>query len=213
MKRPVCPLCTSRDPSRLAVIDSKNYWRCWVCSLTFLSPEHHLDSDSEHSRYKTHRNSPQDLGYIKFLSRLTDYLVPRLSRGAKGLDYGSGPGPTLSVMLEGKGFPMEIYDPFFSPDASVLKDQYEFVTCTETAEHFHQPANDFERLDRLLKKGGLLGVMTEMLEPEASFPDWYYHRDPTHVSFYQRSTMEWIANRFRWKAEVPHRNVTLFFKS
>lgn len=129
-----------------------------------------------------------------------------------GLDYGCGPGPTLSVMLEERGFAMEIYDPFFAPEAGVLQRCYDFITCTETVEHFHSPADEFNQLNRLLRPGSWLGVMTEMMPEEGAFADWYYVRDPTHVCFYRRQTMDWLARNYGWSAQFPHRNVALFNK-
>ena len=210
--RLICPLCSSKNLSELALVQSKNYLKCRRCRLVYLDPEHHLDRDSERERYQRHQNSPEDPDYRKFLGRLTEPLIPKLAAGAEGLDYGSGPGPTLSVMFEEQGFPMKIFDPFFAPDIKVLDRTYDFITCTETVEHFRDPAAEFNRLDRLLKAGGWLGIMTEMLESEDRFSDWYYHRDPTHVSFFGWETMDWMASRYRWRVEYPHRNITLFQK-
>jgi SAM-dependent methyltransferase len=160
-----------------------------------------------------HENSPEDCRYREFLSRLTNHLIPKLLPGAKGLDFGSGPGPTLSVMLEEAGFPMDIYDPYFASDTAPLERTFDFITCTETVEHFHHPAKEFQRFDRLLRCGGWLGIMTEMLESDEDFVDWWYHSEPTHVCFYKQETMAWIAIQYGWKVEYPRKNVTLFYKS
>ena len=207
---PPCPLCHHDRPAPLAKIQGKTYWRCPVCRLAFLSPDERLDADAERTRYLQHRNNPADEGYRAFLSRLSRHLAPRLAPGSHGLDYGSGPGPALSVMLEEQGFAMSIYDPHFAPDTAALQRTYDFITCTETAEHFHEPAREFERLAALLRPGGWLGVMTEPLESGADFERWWYVRDPTHVCFYHRETMRWIAERFGWRAEFPERTVALF---
>ena len=209
---PMCPLCFSEHCYQFAAVESRIYWQCNQCTLTFLSPEQRLDVEAELARYQLHQNSPQDPRYRRFLSRLTDSLVPQLSPECDGLDYGSGPGPTLSVMLEEQGFSMQIYDPYFAPKADVFKRTYDFITCTETVEHFYQPGREFQRLDRLLRAGGWLGVMTEMLESDDNFAGWWYPREPTHVCFYKRETMDWIANRHSWQVEYPRENVTLFYK-
>jgi len=166
----------------------------------------------ERARYETHRNDPGDEGYRAFLNRLAEPLAERLRPGAEGLDYGSGPGPTLSVILEEQGFRMAIYDPFFAPDESALARTYDFITCTETAEHFFDPAAEFIRLDRLLRPGGWLGVMTQKLDDAPPLDQWRYARDPTHVCFYHSATMRWIAAHFRWELRFPARNVVFFRK-
>lgn len=207
-----CPLCYSEQIRTFAVVDSRTYWRCDACHLTFLSAESYLSPDDELARYLLHENSPEDCRYRQFLSRLTDHLIPKLQPGARGLDFGSGPGPTLSVMLEEVGFCMDLYDPYFAPDTAPLEHTYDFITCTETVEHFYQPAKEFHLFDRLLRNGGLLGIMTEMLESDENFANWWYHREPTHVCFYKQETMAWIATRYGWKVEHPRKNVTLFYK-
>lgn len=208
-----CPLCHSDRLRPFAEIDARHYFECGVCELIHLAPRHRTGPEEELARYETHENDPADAGYRAFLGRLADPLVERLSPGASGLDYGSGPGPTLSVMLEGMGFEMEIYDPFFAPDPAALARTYDFVTCSETAEHFFRPGDEFRRLDDLLRPGGWLAIMTQMFEEEQPFEDWWYVRDPTHVCFYRRESLEWIAARFAWSLELPRPNVALFHKS
>ena len=193
-------------------MDSKTYWRCDVCRLTFLSSESYLPPEDELARYLLHENSPEDRRYREFLSRLTDHLIPKLQPGAQGLDFGSGPGPTLSVILEERGFAMELYDPFFAPNTAPLERTYDFITCTETVEHFYQPAKEFHLIDRLLRCNAWLGIMTEILESDENFANWWYHREPTHVCFYKQETMEWIATQYDWKLDCPRKNVTLFYK-
>ncbi len=178
-----------------------------------LAPEQRPASTAERQHYATHENDPADTRYRAFLDRLALPLVERVPAGAEGLDYGAGPGPTLSVMLAERGFRTAVYDPFFAPDPGPLRRSYDFITCTEVVEHFHSPADEFDRLNRLLRPGGWLGVMTEMLREGRAFADWHYIRDPTHVCFYRPATMVWIATRFGWTIEFVHRNVVLFRKS
>src|SRR5690606_24896975 len=105
--------------------------------------------------YQTHQNALDDPGYRQHLSHLTTPLLPRLTPGSHGLDYGCGPGPALAAMLGEAGHTMALYDPLFHNDASVLESCYDFITCSEVAEHFHDPAAEFRRLNGLLKPGGL----------------------------------------------------------
>ena len=208
-----CPLCEAGGAVAFARVGEDRYHRCDRCALVFLDPSGRLDADGERTRYETHENDPEDPGYRAFLDRLAVPLVERLELGARGLDYGSGPGPTLSVMLGERGFPTDVFDPFFAPDPRVLDATYDFVTCTETAEHFFAPGREFERLDGLLRPGGWLGLMTGLLTEDIDFPTWWYVRDPTHVAFYAPETLRWIAGRFAWDLETPAENVALFRKA
>lgn len=209
---PSCPLCRGARTRSAGTAHGRAYHRCDDCGLTFVAPRHLPTAREERARYETHENDPGDVGYREFLDRLRAPLVLRLQPASDGLDYGSGPGPTLSRMLEEDGHRVALYDPFFAPDRSALERTYDFVACSETAEHFHDPAAEFERLDALLRPGGVLGIMTRLRDPATPLADWWYTRDPTHVCFYAESTFRWIAERFGWSLERPHPDVALFTK-
>jgi taurine dioxygenase len=67
-------------------------------------------------------------------------------RGRGGWIMAADPGPALAAMLREAGHEVALYDPFFAPDPAPLAAIYDFVTCTETAEHFHDPRAEFARL-------------------------------------------------------------------
>ena len=209
-----CPLCLSEGASLFHTSHQKNlerdYFHCRTCDLVFVPVEFHLDPDAARARYLTHDNDPDNADYRRFLSRLWDELRPRLTAGARGLDYGAGPGPALAAMIEEDGYSAELYDPLFHPDETVLADTYDFITCTETVEHFATPRVDFLRLYKILAPGAYLGIMTDILEDIRNFPDWYYHRDPTHVAFYTRHTLHWIAEWLKLEVEFPKERVVLY---
>lgn len=115
-------------------------------------------------------------------------------------------------MLREAGHEVALYDVFFAPGAAVLECRYDFVSCTETAEHFHDPAAEFRRFDSLLKPGGWLGIMTGMLSEGIDFGSWHYRRDPTHVVFYQQATLLFLAQQHGWQCEFPGRDVALLRK-
>jgi 2-polyprenyl-3-methyl-5-hydroxy-6-metoxy-1,4-benzoquinol methylase len=110
---------------------------------------------------------------------------------------------------------MRDYDPYFADDPTALTQSYDFITCSETAEHFHRPAESFALLDCLLRPGGWLGLMTNLRPGNgnaADFARWHYVRDPTHVCFYSLETMAWLAAHFGWTASHPVANVVLMAK-
>lgn len=207
-----CPLCDARASAVRLVREGTRYRGCPRCDLLFVEPSQRLGADEERRRYETHRNVPTDPAYRRFLSRLADPLLERVPPGARGLDYGSGPGPTLSRMLTETGRPTRDYDPFFAPDEGALDARYDFVTCSETAEHFHHPAREFRRIDGLLRPGGWFGLMTGLVGPETDLAEWWYLRDPTHVAFYSMSTLEWIADWLGWLLVPVSHTVALFQK-
>ncbi len=171
------------------------------------------DNQTEYSRYLLHENDPKDPRYRNFLSRLADPLIKKLQPGMVGLDYGCGPGPALGQMLGEIGHEIHFYDPFFRPDASVLNRKYDFIVCSEVVEHFHKPADEFERLDKMLNPSGWLGMMTSFLTDDLQFANWHYRRDPTHVVFYSQETFRYIAGQLGWNCEIPAKNVVLMQRS
>ena len=211
--RAPCPLCGSPSVHPFRMLRGREYRQCSRCGMIHLAPGDRLTAAAERAEYSTHQNSPDDPRYREFLSRLATPLVARLPQGAEGLDFGSGPGPTLSVMLQEQGFSMAVYDPFFAPDRSALARRYDFITCTETAEHFFEPGVEFDRLNGLLRPGGWLGVMTEAYTGNPPFEQWRYARERTHVSFYQPETMQWLARAYGWSLERVGNEVFLFRKA
>jgi hypothetical protein len=200
-----CPLCAS-GPGQLFFHSHsgafrqvpRTYFRCGTCELIFTDGAQWLSPQAEKAEYDRHQNSPEDMGYRRFLSRLAEPLQTRLRGPSCGLDFGSGPGPTLSVMLQEAGHRVTLYDPFYAPDASVLHHTYDFVTATEVVEHLHHPRRDLEQIWACLKPGGWLGIMTKLAHgpgsnPVAAFATWHYKDDLTHVCFFSRQTFRWLS--------------------
>lgn len=203
-----CPVC--REPARFFLtLDSMDYWACDRCGARFLDPEQHPSRQDELATYLQHQNDPSDPRYRRFLAKLADPLLSRLAKGAAGLDYGCGPGPALAAILREAGHPVALYDPFFAPDTAALERRYDFVTCTETAEHFHRPAEEFARLMALVRPGGWLAVMTCFQTDDVRFAGWHYRKDPTHVVFYREETFRHLAHRNGWECEVPCKDVAI----
>jgi SAM-dependent methyltransferase len=207
-----CPLCGGAAREFLRA-DGRDYRRCGACALTFVPASQHAGARAQRARYELHRNSPADSGYRAFLDGLLGPLSARLAPGARGLDYGCGPGPAASAILGERGFSTANYDPFFFNEPALMARTYDFVVCTEVLEHLARPAEDLARLDGLLKPGGVLGVMTGVLEDDAAFPGWWYRRDFTHVAFFRPETLAWIGRRFGWELARPSRDAALYVKT
>ncbi|MGF1630340.1 MAG: class I SAM-dependent methyltransferase [Kiloniellaceae bacterium] len=208
-----CPVCRGPAAEHFLRVEARDYWRCSDCQARFLDPGQLPQREDELSHYLQHDNDPDDPGYRGFLAKLADPLLERLGPGRCGLDYGCGPGPALATMLREAGHSVALYDPFFHPDPAPLQRTYDFIACSETAEHFHDPAREFDCLDCLLRPGGWLAVMTCFQRDDARFADWHYRRDPTHVVFYREATFRRIAAQREWACEIPVKDVALMRKS
>ena len=207
-----CIVCNNQSAKSFQTSDTKTYWKCGNCLAKFLDPSLYIEAGIEKERYLEHDNRIDDEAYRSFLSRLANPLQKKLSVDDTGLDFGCGHGPALADMLQTEGFQIDLYDPFFFPDKKVFTKKYNFITCTETAEHFHDPHQEFNALDNLLSPGGWLGVMTCFLTTDEAFESWYYRRDPTHVTFYCEKTFEVIASQRNWQYEFPSKDIVLLQK-
>lgn len=197
-----CPLCLAAGLEEFAEIAPRRYLHCRACDVVVLDPGQLPPPAEERAEYALHRNHPGDPHYRRHLAQLTDPLTAGLPPGAEGLDFGCGPGPAVSAMLTERGFRMADYDPYFRPDRAVLAASYDFIACTEAAEHFHRPAREFALLARLLRPGGRLGVMTRLRTGAVDFGQWWYTRERSHVTFYSPGTMRWIAARHGWSCRL-----------
>lgn len=204
-----CPICRTPGADVFVTVDNLHYWKCPVCEARFLDPAQRPTPEEEHRQYSLHRNDPGDRRYRDFLAKLVAPLADCLAGPSQGLDYGCGPGPALAEMMRERGHEMSLYDPFFFPDEEVLSRTYDFIACTETAEHFHCPADEFDRLHGLLRPGGWLGIMTSFQADDARFADWHYRKDPTHVVFYREETFRAIAAWRGWSCVFPAANIAL----
>lgn len=207
----LCPLCLEAHGS-LFHRDTRDFYRCTTCFLVFVPPSFFLSPEEEKAEYDKHQNSPRDLGYRRFLSRLLEPLAERLAPGSRGLDFGSGPGPTLSVLFEEAGHHQRIYDPFYAPDPAPLSDRYDFITASEVVEHLHHPRRELDLLWSLLHPGGWLGIMTKRVLDQQAFARWHYKADPTHICFFSLETFRWLAELWGAELSVVGKDVVLLRK-
>lgn len=201
----LCPLCHCEA----APVDAR-YLDCTVCRARFLPPPLYLSAEAEKAEYELHNNDILDPRYQAFVQPVTESVLARHSPDASGLDYGSGPSSVIAHVLQPHGFRMQAYDPFFRRDAALLAQTYDFITCSETVEHFHAPRLEFERLHQMLRPGGSLYISTLLYHDSIPFANWHYRRDPTHVILYREETFSWIAKHLGFDhVQIQSRVITL----
>lgn len=186
--------------------------QCPNCSLVFVPKSFHLTSEDEKAVYDLHKNDVFDEGYRRFLSRITRPLSEQLTQGARGLDFGCGPGPALSKMMEENGFDMSLYDPYYDNNQEMLNQRWDFITATEVVEHLSSPGKEFRRLFTILKDCGTLGIMTKLVIDREAFARWHYIHDQTHICFYSRETFKYLAAEFNTELEFIGNDVILMRK-
>jgi SAM-dependent methyltransferase len=147
-----------------------------------------------------------------FKDFIDNYIIDYKEEIEDVLEYGCGPGPVLADLLEEIGFNIYKYDPFFYPDFDYKSKKYDLITSTEVFEHFFDPKNEISKLVQLIKPGKYLAVMTSFHQGIDHFKDWWYKRDPTHVSFYNIKTFQYIENNYPLKIVKTKNNKGILFK-
>jgi SAM-dependent methyltransferase len=193
-----CPLCNHPLEAQL----DSTYFDCQNCGGIVMDNRFYLSPEKEKERYETHNNDVNDERYQKFTSPIWKHILANFSTAAKGLDFGSGTGPVITKVLRENGYQVALYDPYFAPDESVLKNKYNYIFSCEVIEHFYNPAKEFSKLFDMLLPGGELILMTHIYNETIPFKNWYYRKDPTHVFIYREETMVYIANEHQ--AEVKY---------
>lgn len=194
----VCPLCRTKNKlSSVKGLDDRSYNLCEECYLISVPGEQLLSEQEEKKRYLTHENGIQFEGYVKFLRRAIDPALDFIEKDAVGLDYGCGPGPALSKLLDREGYACEDYDPFFKEHD--LNKKFGYIFSTEVFEHFSDPAREIERIKTLLEDNGILIIMTERWIDQEQFSKWYYTKDDSHVCFYHLKTFDYICRNSGFK--------------
>lgn len=206
-----CLLCGSDKTCSYYSNENSSYLHCSKCDLVFLLKRFHLNSVDEKSRYDLHQNSSNDVGYWQFLSAVFNPVKKHINPNSKGLDFGCGPGPTLSLMFESQDHKVDLFDKYYANDERIFSKKYDFITATEVLEHLDNPSFEIDRLFSMLNKGGVLGVMTQLLTNKVDFANWYYKNDPTHICFFSEKTCQYLARKHNAKLEIIGNNTVLFF--
>lgn len=186
-----CPLCQGQAQIFKAY-KRKTYFQCNICQGIFLGKEFHLDSKAEKTIYDFHENDVEDQNYQNFVLSLVNGIMRDNNQLSKGLDYGCGPGPVITKLLEDNGYNVALYDPYYANHPENLNHTYDFIVTSEVAEHFYKPGEEFTKLKARLNPGGSLYVKTLRYTNGMNFDHWRYKNDPTHVFFYMAETFEWI---------------------
>ncbi len=205
-------MCTQNSLQKFYQDKQRIFLQCNTCKLISVPTENQLSPADEKAQYDKHQNNPEDIGYRKFLSRVFDPLLKQISRNSLGLDFGCGPGPTICHMANEHGIKVCNYDLYYFNQPELLERQYDFITMTEVIEHIADPKLLFVKLDTLLKREGLLAIMTKRVMDIQAFSNWHYKNDPTHICFYSIKTFEWIALKLEWRLEVIDKDVIFLHK-
>jgi SAM-dependent methyltransferase len=192
-----------------------NYYRCQDCGFVFLDDNHRVDVVQEKKQYDQHNNSLENEGYVQMFEDFIELAIaPYLKKIQTALDFGSGPTPVFSELLKRRGLEVDIYDLYYAPKKVYEGKTYDLITSTEVFEHLSKPLETLQLLMEHLKEGGYLVLMTKFPPKEDKvFLNWWYRRDPTHISFFTPKSFEVMAQKVGLKVlKTINDNVVVFQK-
>lgn len=192
-----CRICRQPITSFYDARMECDFYHCESCEFIFKDPKAFVSHKRERQQYEQHNNSFENRGYVEmFRDFIHRCIIPYKSGIFSVLEFGSGPGPVLARLLEKEGFRVDIFDKFFSPEPVYKGKTYDLITSTEVIEHIADPLEIMAFFYDHLKPGGYLALMTQFHgNSKASFLNWWYRIDPTHISFFRPKSFEVIAEK------------------
>lgn len=200
-----CIVCESAAVPRFCVpYAGSTVWYCECPSC------HHLTATEVRSRanysgseyfsdidYGWEQRNAKILEMIRILLRLPGF---KLNRHSGVLDYGCGKGRLVKGLRQ-FGLNAYGYEPFVcdSEDASVLRSITEIrekvslidmILLIEVIEHVTNPHELMDKLNSLLRPGGMLLLSTELYDERRCDSSWYYlNPSAGHVSIFSRVSL------------------------
>lgn len=173
-------------------------YKCHHCQLVFSDAASHLPPIVEKQRYQKSGRGKQP-ALTQFLISLISQCEQDSNTPLSGLNFGRVLEPNSLSNIGYHQHKLSQYDPFFAPDHELLKQHYDYICCYKVFEHFRFPFKEWSLLGDMLKPGGWLAISTKLLTDIGSFDKWHHKNNLTHVSFYQRSTFEYLAQQAGFK--------------
>jgi hypothetical protein len=188
-----CPLCHCDQVQFFHQDKKRAFYCCDTCDLVFADAASHLPPMAERQRYGRSRISQKQKQLSQFVFPFLKQLQQLHSGQLTGLNFGRILEAANLKLITDAGHILNQYDPFLAPEHTLLKREYDFIVCYRVFEHFQYPMKEWHLLSRLLNPGGWLAINTPLLTDLQAFGKWHHKNNLTHVSFYQKSTFEYLA--------------------
>ena len=211
-----CKLCNNDVSAFKDVKKELIYYRCSVCGFVFLDDKFMLNQAEEKKKYDQHNNSLENEGYVQMFEDFIEVAIePYKENIHTALDFGSGPQPVLSKLLERRGFAVDIYDLYYAPTKVYEHKKYDLITSTEVFEHLSKPFEVLKILVQHCNDNGYIALMTKFPpKDDKEFLAWWYRRDPTHISFFTPKSFEIMAEKVGLSVvKIISDNIVVFQKN
>ncbi|NRD72041.1 methyltransferase domain-containing protein [Shewanella sp. VB17] len=206
-----CPLCHNTQTWLFHRNKKRDVYTCNHCNLVFSDASAHLPPQVEKLRYQQSCQKKQS-ALSQFMFNLSAQCQQGTTSPLSGLNFGRVLQTSSLSKINSQQHSMVQYDPFFAPDHELLKRHYDYIGCYQVFEHFRSPFKEWALLSSMLKPGGWLAINTKLLTDLSSFDRWHHKNNPTHVSFYQHSTFEFLAEQTGFKLSFAPNDLILVQK-
>lgn len=192
----ICKLCNCDECRFYCLINKRKYFHCPGCKLIFVPDDDWVSVEDEKKRYQNHHNTIDNVGYVKFLEEVISVVSDSVKVSSRILDFGSGQTAVLTNLLSTHGYDCVPYDPNY--DFEIEKDShcYDSIILCEVIEHLRYLNSELALIRELLKTNGKLIVRTKLYPDDVeSFTKWWYNKDITHINFFNKSTLDFMAGK------------------
>lgn len=199
-------------------LDTAEYWKCSECGLV-ASKTHVEMSPAQweninhlvHSGYQGTEfdaNDPRWYSRIETQARLLNDVqeIGLLNRNDRWLDYACGDARLSRLLRRQYNLNLLNYERYmpkregFVDESELLRQGFDFVITTAVFEHLTH-REEFDFVEGLLSRNGVLGLHTLVCENVPADPSWFY-MNPAHGTFHTNRSMEILFRQWGYTSSV-----------
>ena len=138
--------------------------------------------------------------FVTFKRLLSFIKLNHMNSSSKLLDLGSGNGSFVNVCNE-NGFNAVGLDgskdniDFEKDQLKFDNDTFDIITLVSVIEHINNPSNILKEIFRVLKKGGIVIIVT----PNFKYSFRNFYDDPTHIRPYSHKSIDTLMKLYEFK--------------
>jgi len=195
-----------------------DYNQCTKCGFvqsvahTMMADEHLADLNKvEHAYQSTNLNALDPRWQSRIRNQadvIDDAEMGKLIPYGEWVDYGCGSGALSAAVQEVCGLVLKKYDrevppsPGYLTDAQMVNHSFDFVISTSLFEHLTR-REELDRINRLVRRKGVLGIHTLVCEKVPQDPTWFYLQ-PAHASFFTNRAMQLLFEQWGYVSSTYH---------
>lgn len=208
---PRCPLCYNLQTQTCFQDKKRSFHLCTVCQLVFADAQSHLPP--KHKNGNSTSIDKKQKKHTLFLTEFIKQLSTEQGQSLLGLNYGRQIPKETCFLIEQSGHEIAQFDPICSTSAQALTNDYDFISCYQSLEHFSSPAREWMQFSTRLKPNGWLGISTRLLANIEAFAKWHHKNNHLHVCFYQNATFDYLAEHYGFELKFATEELILMQKT